>query len=81
MDLVDGSNADKVEVEGIYRNAGNISPNETCRLAKEKAKLKALERVTGQIISSEELEKLVKFNGQTIIPGGLSSKHTDKRVL
>ena len=57
--------ADKVEVEGIYRNAGNISPNETCRLAKEKAKLKALERVTGQIISSEELEKCSEVDGKS----------------
>ena len=49
--------AEKVEVEGVYRNTGDIAPNETCRLAKERAKLKALEKVTGQIISSEELEK------------------------
>ena len=36
------ANADKVEVEVIYRNAGNISPNETYRLTKEKEKLKAI---------------------------------------
>ena len=57
--------ADKVEVEGIYRNAGDISPNETCRLAKERAKLKALERVTGQVISSEELEKCSEVDGKS----------------
>ena len=57
--------ADKVEVEGVYRNAGDISPNETCRLAKERAKLKALESVTGQVISSEELEKCSEVDGKS----------------
>ena len=59
------ANADKVEVEGVYRNAGDISPNETCRLAKERAKLKALESVTGQVISSEELEKCSEVDGKS----------------
>ena len=40
--------AEKVEVEGVYRNTGDIAPNETCRLAKERAKLK-LRKVTGQL--------------------------------
>ena len=57
--------ADKVEVEGVYRNDGDISPNETCRLAKERAKLKALESVTGQVISSEELEKCSEVDGKS----------------
>ena len=29
------ASAEKVEVEGIYRNTGDIAPNETCRLAKK----------------------------------------------
>ena len=57
--------AEKVEVEGVYRNTGDIAPNETCRLAKERAKLKALEKVTGQIISSEELEKCSEVDGKS----------------
>ena len=59
------ASAEKVEVEGIYRNTGDIAPNETCRLAKERAKLKALERVTGQVISSEELEKCSEVDGKS----------------
>ena len=59
------ANAEMVEVEGVYRNTGDIAPNETCRLAKERAKLKALERVTGQVISSEEIEKCSEIDGKS----------------
>ena len=34
-------------------------------MAKERAKLKALERVTGQVISSEELEKCSEVDGKS----------------
>ena len=45
--------AEVVTTEGNYNYTGNISENEACELAKERAKLKALEKVIGQKISSE----------------------------
>ena len=50
------ASAEEVITEGSYMYTGNISENEACSLAKERAKLKALEKVTGQKISSEEME-------------------------
>ena len=44
---------------------GGISRNEGCGLAKEKAKLKALEKVLGQKISSEETEFCSEVDGKT----------------
>ena len=57
--------AEVVTTEGIYNYAGNISENEACLLAKERAKLKALEKVIGQKISSEELENCSEVDGKT----------------
>mgnify|MGYP001300509170 CR=1 FL=1 len=37
--------AEWVETEGSYVYAGDISRNEGCKLAKDRAKLKALEKV------------------------------------
>ena len=45
--------------------AGDISRNEGCRLAKDRAKLKALEKVLGQKISSEETEICSEVDGKT----------------
>lgn len=49
--------------EGEYRHFGDISANDGCKLAKEKAKLNALQKVSGQTISSEELEKCTEIDG------------------
>ena len=57
--------ADVVETEGSYTYAGDISRNEGCSLAKERAKLKALEKVLGQTISSEEMENCSEVDGKT----------------
>ena len=55
------ASAEKVEVEGVYRNTGDIAPNETCRLAKERAKLKALERVTGHKRGDDGIECITLY--------------------
>ena len=54
-----------VPAKGKYMHSGEISTNEGCKLAKEKAKLKALEKVLGQTISSEELEKCSQIDGKS----------------
>ena len=54
-----------VITEGNYIYTGNISENEACSLAKERAKLKALEKVIGQKISSEEMENCSEVDGKT----------------
>ena len=59
------ASAEVVVTEGNYMYAGNISENEACSLAKEKAKLKALEKVSGQRISSEEIEMCSEVDGET----------------
>ena len=57
--------AEWVETEGQYANPGNLSIDETCSLAKKKAELKALEKVLGQTISSEEMENCSEVDGKT----------------
>ena len=57
--------AEWVETEGQYANPGNLSIDETCSLAKERAELKALEKVSGQTISSEEMENCSEVDGKT----------------
>ena len=59
------SYAEVVTAKGEYIYLGDISRNEGCKLAKERAKLKALERVLGQTISSDELEKCSTVDGKT----------------
>ena len=54
-----------VTAKGKYMHSGEISTNEGCELAKEKAKLKALEKELGQTISSEELEKCSQIDGKS----------------
>jgi len=48
-----------------YMHTGEISANEGCELAKNRAKLKALEKVIGQTITSEELEKCSQIDGKS----------------
>lgn len=57
--------ADVIQTEGQYTYGGDISRNEACELAKERAKLKALERILGQTISSEEMENCSEVDGKT----------------
>jgi len=59
------ASAEVVITEGNYIYTGNISENEACSLAKERAKLKALEKVIGQKISSEEMENCSEVDGKT----------------
>ena len=59
------ASAEVAITEGSYVYSGNISENEACSLAKERAKLKALEKVIGQKISSEEMENCSEVDGKT----------------
>ena len=63
--LTFAASAEVVITEGSYIYGGNISENEACSLAKERAKLKALEKVIGQKISSEEMENCSEVDGKT----------------
>ena len=57
--------AEVVVTEGSYTYTGEISENEACSLAKKKAELKALEKVLGQTISSDEMENCSEVDGKT----------------
>ena len=59
------ASAEVVVTEGTYTFTGEISKNEACSLAKERAKLKALEKVLGQTISSDEMENCSEVDGKT----------------
>lgn len=68
LSLIFYSNLSLAEVVtgiGSYTHTGDISINEGCKLAKEKAKLNALEKALGQTISSEELEKCSEIDGKS----------------
>ena len=56
--------AKTVTAKGSSHHGGAISTDEGCKIAKERAKLKALEKVLGQTISSEELEKCSEVDGE-----------------
>jgi hypothetical protein len=63
--IIFSASAEVVESEALYRYLGNISEDDACDLAKERAKLKALEKVLGQTISSDELESCSEVDGKT----------------
>ena len=63
--FISSASAEIVTTEGAYTFAGDISKNEACSLAKERAKLKALEKVLGQTISSDEMENCSEVDGKT----------------
>ena len=63
--IIFSAKADVVVTEGTYTYTGEISKNEACSLAKERAKLKALEKVLGQTISSDEMENCSQVDGKT----------------
>ena len=54
-----------VITEGKYIYSGDMSENEGCTLAKQRAKLKALEKISGQRISSDEIEMCSEIDGKT----------------
>ena len=63
--IIFSASAEVVVTEGTYTYTGEISKNEACSLAKERAKLKALEKVLGQTISSDEMENCSEVDGKT----------------
>ena len=63
--IIFSASAEVVVTEGAYTYTGNISKNDACELAKERAKLKALEKVLGQTISSDEMENCSQVDGKT----------------
>ena len=63
--IIFSASAEIVVTEGTYTYTGEISKNEACSLAKERAKLKALEKVLGQTISSDEMENCSEVDGKT----------------
>ena len=63
--IIFSASAEVVVTEGSYTYTSEISENEACSLAKERAKLKALEKVLGQTISSDEMENCSEVDGKT----------------
>ena len=63
--IIFSASAEVVVTEGAYTYTGNISKNDACELAKERAKLKALVKVLGQTISSDEMENCSEVDGKT----------------
>ena len=63
--IIFSASAEIVVTEGTYTYTGEISKNDACELAKERAKLKALEKVLGQTISSDEMENCSQVDGKT----------------
>ena len=59
------SYAERVTAKGDHRYFGDTSDDDACEHALRRAKLKALEKVLGQTISSEELEKCSTVDGKT----------------
>ena len=59
------SYAERVTAKGDHRYFGDTSDDDACEHALRKAKSKALEKVLGQTISSEELEKCSTVDGKT----------------
>jgi hypothetical protein len=63
--IIFSASAEVVVTEGTYTYTGEISKNDACELAKERAKLRALEKVLGQTISSDEIENCSEVDGKT----------------
>ena len=63
--IIFSASAEVVVTEGTYTFLSNISEDEACSLAKEDAKLKAIEKVLGQTISSDEMENCSEVDGKT----------------
>ena len=63
--IIFSASAEVVVTEGSYLYTSDISENEACSLAKERAQLKALEKVLGQTISVDEIENCSEVDGKT----------------
>ena len=59
---IDSYNFDDVDIDKLFPPMRTVFNKQS---AKERAKLRALEKVTGQIISSEELEKCSEVDGKS----------------
>ena len=59
------SYAERVTAKGDHSYFGDTSDDDACEHALRRAQLKALEKVLGQTISSEELEKCSTVDGKT----------------
>ena len=57
--------AEVITVEGTYRHAGDMSPNDGCKMAQQRAELKAREKVGGKTISLEEMELCSEIEGKS----------------
>ena len=56
--------AEIVTVTGTLKHTGNFSPNESCTIALEKAKLDAIRNVLGESISSEVFSSCSEVDGE-----------------
>ncbi len=56
--------AEIVTVTGTHKHTGNFSPNESCSIALEKAKLDAIRQVLGESISSEVFSSCSEVDGE-----------------
>ena len=57
-------NAEIVTETGKHRNVGNISPNESCRIAEQKAKKNAIIKSIGQVVSSNVVSNCSDVDGE-----------------
>ena len=57
--------AEIVTVESTYEHTEELSPKDGCKMAKQRAELKAREKVGGKTISLEELEMCSEIDGQS----------------
>ena len=56
--------AEIVTATGTHKHTGNFSPNESCSIALEKAKLDAMRKVLGESISSEVFSSCSEVDGE-----------------
>ena len=56
--------AEIITTTGTHKNSGNFSPNKSCSIALEKAKLDAIRKVLGESISSEVFSSCSEVDGE-----------------
>ena len=57
--------AEDTIAEGTYEHSGDMSPNDGCKMAQQRAELKAREKVGGKTISLEEMEMCSEIEGKS----------------
>ena len=57
--------AEEITTEGTYEHTGDMSPNDGCKMAQQRAELKAREKVGGKTISLEEMEMCSEIEGES----------------